>query len=353
MPFYSLPVWVGSHKQFSNSLCEKSQIFFKMQAGLNKMKWFVAIGLIAVIVAMGCISNPQPTGQNHSMAIATTFFPLQDLTKKIVGDTAEVFSIVPSGIEPHDYEPSPQEFVSFQNARAFITMGLEFEHLEGEFIESRSAPITVIHAEKGIVLLDGDEEHEHEHEEEHMEEHAHEEEHEEEHTGKDPHIWLSPKNMQVMAQNISAGLMNAFPDNATLYEQNTQQLIANLMQLDQEYAQGLSQCNKDIVLVSHNAFSYLANDYGFQTIHISGLEPESEPTPDQIRELVDAAKEHDLKYIFYEELVDPRVSNAIAQEVGAQTLELNPAEGSSNPDEDYFSIMRENLNHLKLALECS
>ena len=93
------------------------------------------------------------------------------------------------------------------------------------------------------------------------------------------------------------------------------------------------------MLVSHNAFSYLARDYGFEIVGLSGLSPEAEPTPQQIKALVDEAREHDLKYVFYEEFVDPRVSAAIASEVGAEVLELNPLEGTNDPEATYFSMM--------------
>jgi zinc transport system substrate-binding protein len=167
----------------------------------------------------------------------------------------------------------------------------------------------------------------------------------------DPHIWLSPKNAKLMVNNIKNGLMAADPKNADVYLANAQKLSQELDELDAEYKTGLAACAKDVVLVNHNAFSYLARDYGFEIITIHGLEPEAEPTPGQLQELIEEAKEHDIKYVFYEELVDPRVAQTIANEVGAQTLELNPLESGSSGD-NYVALMQENLENLQLALEC-
>ena len=129
-------------------------------------------------------------------------------------------------------------------------------------------------------------------------------------------------------------------------------LIEQLKLLDAEFKEGLAECRKRIVLVNHNAFAYLAMDYEFDVISISGLEPEAEPTPQQLAELVDRARENDIKYVFYEKLVDPKVARTIAKEVNAETLELNPLEGSSDPSDNYLSLMRQNLENLRKAMEC-
>ena len=131
------------------------------------------------------------------------------------------------------------------------------------------------------------------------------------------------------------------------------QLIADLEALDREFASGLSDCQKHVILTSHFAFAYMGRDYNFLQIGISGIDPETEPSPSQIREIIDAAKTNHIHVIFTESLVDPRIAQTIAREVGAQTLELNPIEGTRNPSETYFSLMRQNLKNLRIGLECS
>ena len=365
----------------------------------------IAALLIGLILLAGC--GPEPGQPQESpdrtglLSIAVTFYPLQEAVMMVTGDSAEVFSIVPPFSEPHGYEPSPQDILAFNKADVFVTMGFEFENLEQDLINS-AENVIIINSAEGIALIDAEEygreeekhenedddnkEEEHENEDNDGEEEKHEnedddnkeEEHEnedndgeeekhenedddnkeEEHDeeqghGKDPHFWLSPENVKQMVRNVKDGLVKADPQNAALYERNALQSIDRLSALDQEFRTGLASCARDTVLVSHNAFSYLGRDYGFEVIGLSGLSPEAEPTPQQIKKLVDEAKERKLKYVFYETLVDPRVSSAIASEVGAQLLELNPLEGAKDGEVTYFSLMRKNLANLRTAMECS
>lgn len=297
---------------------------------------------IALLFISGCSFE---TSENKK--IATTFGPLSDATKAIVADKYEIFSVIPAGVEPHSYEPSAKDFRDIAEAEAFIVLGIGFEKTEERLIDANPSLI-VIDPSKGIELLDHDEE-EHEHEEDIKEETHEEEGHT--HTGKDPHVWLSPKNMKIMATNIAQGMYELDLENKQFYEDNLNSYLQKLDELDMEYSKGLKECERDTILVNHKAFAYLANDYGFNQISISGLEPESEPTPREIEKLILEARKHDLKHIFYDELVDKRVSQTIAREVGAEVLELSHAD-TNEEGKDYFFVMRKNLNNLKIALEC-
>jgi len=311
----------------------------------KQMKYVSLLGSIFLLVTIltSCSSPQTPPAQDGQITVAATFYPLYDLTKSIVGDTGTVYSIVPSGVEPHDYEPNPSDLQKLSYADAFITMGIGFAEFE-EDLEKVNPKAKVIPASRGISLLKGEDD-EHEGEQERRDE--------KELAGNDPHIWLSPKNAQKMALNIMTGLVEADSINSEHYLKNGQETMEALKALDTEFKEGLSSCNKDTILVNHNAFAYLARDYGFDVIAITGLEPEVEPTPQQLVELIEQAKEHDMKYVFYEELVDPRIARTIAQEVGAEIIELNPLEGSSDPSATYVSLMRKDLQALQLALECS
>jgi len=278
--------------------------------------------VVLLVLLTACAAPP-----SSHLRIATSFFPLYDLTKAIVGNQAEAYSLVPAGTEPHEYEPSPSDSRHVAESAAFVTMGVEFAPFEDK-LANAAERVKIIRAGTDVPLItSGD--------------------------VTDPHIWLSPKNAKIMAQNIAQGIIALDSVNAAEYEQNAQELQKQLDSLDADFTAGLAGCQKHTVLVSHNAFSYLGRDYGFETIHISGLEPETEPTPMQIKDIVDTAKRNDLHYVFYEELVDPRVAQTIAEEVGAKTLELSPLEGSGNPQDTYVSLMRQNLKNLRIALECA
>ncbi len=301
----------------------------------------VALSLASLL---GCAQHAGMPAGDGKPTIITTFYPLEEIARNVAGDTADVRAIVPAGSEPHDYEATPSDIVALHGAQAFVTVGVEFAAFEDTLASSTGGNVTVIPAGKGVALLDvaprlgedvapaGTEKPE---------------------TGKDPHIWLSPRNMEQMTRTVAQGLGERFPERKAEYDANAQRYVAQLDALDKEYAQGLHACNKSAVLVNHEAFAYLGRDYNFTQLAIAGLGPESEPTPGQIKLLVDAARGHGIKYVLYEDLVDPRIAQTIAQEVGAQALELNPIEGTSDPNATYLSLMRGNLKTLRTALECA
>lgn len=270
------------------------------------------------------------------------FYPLYDVTRNVAGDRMSVKSFIPAGVEPHSFDPSPSDLMSLSSAKVFVGTGINFEGMEERFEGSLNPNAVIIHAFDGIDVIEGIDVHKEEETEEVEEEHGED---------IDPHVWLSPKNMIVITNNVKEGLKRENPENADFYEQNAANYVSQLQQLDSDLQNGLASCRKDKILTTHAAFSYLARDYGFEQVPIYGLSPEAEPTPHQIAALVDAAKANDLKYVFYEELVDPRVSETIAREVGARTLALNPVESGSE-QESYIGIMRKNLDNLRVALEC-
>ncbi len=298
-----------------------------------KIITIVWIGIM-VLSLLGCSANQaNPLTNNKSLAVAATFYPLYDLAKSIVGDYGTVYSLVPAGAEPHDFEPKPSDIQQLNRADALVILGTGFAPFEDTFTESIIGQVQVISAGKGVSQIKTDPL--------------------EAASRLDPHIWLSPKNAKIMAANIINGLSMIDFENANYYVENGNNLIEQLEKLDVEYKQGLTNCKKEVILSSHNSFSYLGRDYGFRTKSISGLEPETEPTPNQIKQLINLAKAENIKYILYEELVDPRVAEAIASETGASLLELSPVEGTTNPADTYITIMQKNLQKLKLALECT
>mgnify|MGYP001573711782 CR=1 FL=1 len=306
------------------------------------------IACIGILLSFALILSACATMQGQSNAnaakaekinVISTFYPLHDITKKIGGDKIEAGVIVPAGVEPHDYEPSPGDILKLSKAGAFVTMGLEFSGIEDK-LTGINEMIFIIDSKKGIMLLDAEPQ-------------DIEDAQKNLNYGKDPHIWLSPNNMIAMSINIRNGLKSIDPKNANVYEHNAQKLIDELKKLDSDYKKELSSCKKNAVITSHRSFAYLGRDYGFRQIGIFGLAPQIEPTPKQIISIKNEAKKNNVTYIFSEELLDPRISETMAKEIGAKILVLDPVEGVKNPSDDYFSLMRKNLANLRLALGCS
>ena len=157
-------------------------------------------------------------------------------------------------------------------------------------------------------------------------------------------------------KTILNGFIKVDPKNKSYYYNNTNKLLSRLDGLDKEYKQGLINCNQKDIITSHAAFGYMAKTYGLNQVPISGLSPDAEPSSQQLAEITKFAKDHYLKYIFFESLVSPKLSETIANEVGAKTLVLDPIEGVSKVDiksgKNYFTIMADNLKNLRIALEC-
>lgn len=325
------------------------------------------LALSSSLLLAGCSGANSNTSSNSSdsgkLKVYTSFYPMYDFAKKIGGDKVEVENLVPAGVEPHDWEPSTKDIAKLGESNVFIYNGAGMESwvekLDGTFKEGK---VSLVEASKGVKLIEAKESDHHEeghedgkHEDGKHEDGKHEDEHSHEHEGKyDPHTWLDPENAKIEMNNIKDAFIKADPKNKDTYEKNYQDNARKLDELNKKFKDSLSNTKKKEVVVSHSAFAYMLNKYGINQLGIEGLSPDSEPDASRMAEITKFAKEHDVKYIFFEELVNPKVSETIAKEVGAKTEVLNPLEGLTDKQvkdgEDYFSIMNKNLEVLIKAL---
>ncbi|MFT4312591.1 MAG: metal ABC transporter substrate-binding protein [Candidatus Woesearchaeota archaeon] len=331
------------------------------------MKRLIYLAIITLLVsACASVQSEQSLEAEQEIVVGTTFFPYYELTRPLLADVGQVISVVPKTMDPHDFEPRIRELARLQTLSAYVKTGVEFEPFEEQIIESLPSQIPIIDAGASLSLLEytGSHGHSHSHDDEHSSDHSHNESHSDSHSHDDehssdhhhdhtydPHVWLSPKNALVIMQEIQSQLEIILPEHAQTIQENAAQFGQQLQELEQAYAQSLETCQKDTIIVAHNAYSYLARDYGFHTASISGLSHESEPSLRQIAQLIDVAREHNVTYVFFEEHVSSQVAQTIAREVGAQVESLNPLEVVFD-DRTYIEIMYENLNKLAIALEC-
>ncbi|OME56129.1 metal ABC transporter substrate-binding protein [Paenibacillus odorifer] len=362
------------------------------------------LSLSALLIAAGCgnnnASNSSTTTNASGAAEATalpessklnikvSFYPIYEFTKNVAGDLADVEALIPAGIEPHDWEPTAQDMAEISDADMLIYNGAGMEGWVDQVLESVSGtPLITVEASKGLDIMEGTEEEEadHHHEEgehaheegehaheegehaheegEHAHEegeHAHEEgehaheEHSHDHGGLDPHVWLNPTLAIQEVRNIEAALAAAAPEHAEDFKTNAEAYVAKLEQLDQEFKDGLKDTKRKDFITQHAAFGYLAKQYGLTQVPIAGLSPEQEPSAANMSKIVEFAKEHKVKTIFFETLVSSSVADTIAKEIGAKAAVLNPIEGLTEEDRsqnlDYLGIMRQNLEALKSAL---
>ncbi|MGP0586417.1 metal ABC transporter substrate-binding protein [Paenibacillus timonensis] len=348
-----------------------------------------AVGLSLVLTIAGCGGSGQQAGGNagnstnaagnaagsggtvngeHPLRIQTSFYPIYEFTKQVAGGLATVELLVPGGMEPHDWEPSPQDIRKLAESDLLIVNGAGMESwLEQVEAASASGKPEIVEAIEGITLMEGGEEEEHGQEEEQADgdehaaeseadsgEAAHNHDHDHDHGGLDPHVWLSPALAVQEVRRIESALAKVDPEHAAEYKQNADAYAAKLEQLDRDFTEGLANAKRKDFITQHAAFGYLAREYGLTQVPIAGLSPDQEPSAEQMTEIVKFAEEHQVKTIFFETLVSSKVAETIAREIGAKTAVLNPIEGLTAEDEaageDYVSLMRQNLDALKAAL---
>lgn len=290
------------------------------------------LGLIGIAIS----SIPESSRQSGKINVVASFYPLYFFSSEIGKEKADVITVTPAGVEPHDYELSPQDIVRIKESDILIINGGGFEPWAQDITANMNQNHTaVIEVSEGLMdrelFEDGEK-------------------------ITDPHTWLSPVLALRMADVIADAFIAADPAHKSYFESNRDTLKAALNNLDQEYRTGLGSCTGENIITSHEAFGYLAATYGFNQLAITGISPEAEPSLKELAALAQFAKKNNITHIFFESLVNPKLSETLAKEIGAETLVLNPLEGLT-PDEissgkNYITEMQSNLHNLKRALQC-
>jgi zinc transport system substrate-binding protein len=283
--------------------------------------------LIAALTVLAGVVGP--AGAADRPLVVASVYPLYEFARAVAGDRAEVVALVPPGVEPHDWDPAPQDVVQVQKAKLFVYNGAGLEPWVAKLSRELAARGTVmVRATEKLALL-----------------------------GADPHVWLDPQRAQAQVESIRGGLSRVDPAGASAYAAQAQAYRARLATLDTAFSDGLRRCARRDVVTTHAAFAYLTQRYGLTQIPIQGLTPEAEPSPADLARLVKLAREKKVRYVFFETLVSPKLAETLAREVGAKTLVLNPIEGLTREEQaagkSYLSLMEDNLRNLRVALDCS
>ena len=281
--------------------------------------------LVAAAVLAGCKDTPPPTVAARPLVVAS-FYPLYDFARQVAGDRADVISLVPAGVEPHDWEPSPRDVARVEKAVVFVYNGAGFDPA-AERLSKNASGAVVVEATAGVPRID-----------------------------RDPHVWLDPSLAKMQVELIRAALAKADPPRANEYGTRAASYGARLTKLDEAFSSGLATCDRRELVVSHAAFGYLAKRYRLTQVPVMGLAPQAEPSPAELARVVNVVRKLKATVIFFETLVSPRLAETLAAEVGAKTLVLNPVEGLTAEEEkagkDYIAVMDDNLRNLRTALAC-
>lgn len=298
------------------------------------------LGLLMILVG-GCGNDEEP----KEIVVKASFYPLEHFAEQVIGGMGNVESLTPAGTEPHSFEPGAAEIVSVYEADLFIYNGALLDPWAEALAPDLEANGVFVIEMSGYFEL-----------KEHFDEKATVAEEAYEHGAFDPHIWLDPFLVQQQVEIIRDAVITLDPENETSYRENAARYIDELKTLDSDFKTVLGKCAKNDIIVTHDAFGYLAKRYGFTIHSITGISPEDEPSSKELAELVDLAQQYTIDVVFFEELASPKWSETIATEIGAKTLVLNPLEGLTEAQmasgENYILLMQDNLTNLSLALEC-
>ena len=280
------------------------------------------------------------------LTVVTTFYPLQFVTERIAGDAADVRNLTAAGADAHDAELSVAQTAEVLDADLVVHLS-DFQPAVDDAI-AQAEGVQVVDAADAADLMPLSEDATAEEEEHGDEGHEHEE------GEPDPHFWLDPTRLSAVAADVAEAMAEEDPDNADVYAANLADLEEELTALDEEIATGLEDCDRDAVVVSHNAFQYWAVRYGLHMHPIAGLTPESEPSTAHLAELQELIRTEGITTVFSETLASAQMAETLSADLGLETAVLDPVEGLSaeTADEDYLSLMRQNLEALQQANGC-
>jgi zinc transport system substrate-binding protein len=264
----------------------------------------------------------QQNSEQEKIMVVATFYPLYEFASRVSGDRAEVSSLVPVGIEPHDWEPTGLDVSRVQAADMLVINGAGFESWT-----DRMGANVVVDSSQGI-----------------------------DHGG-DPHIWLDPVLAKHQVEEIRDAMSVTDPENADYYKENADTFTAELDQLDAFIKLELADCEKSDFIAFHDAFAHFAERYGLTQYSVLGISPEGEILPQRLEQVITLANQLDINVIYSEDLIDSRLTETIAGEIpGGRVLVLSPIEGIDREERDagigYIDKMRENIVNLKVGLEC-
>lgn len=336
----------------------------------NKHRTRIVAAMSALTLALGLAScsdssDDSKGGSSGKLKVAASFYPIQWLTQQIGGDHVDVSSVTPAGAEPHDFEIGTKQIAELNKTKAlFYVKG--FQPSLDDAVGSLS-DVSAVDLTKNVNLVhhEGLLEHDHDHGDkkdgeakkddgekghEDGKEHDHAEDHDHD-DAADPHFWLDPARMKRAADAIAAELSKKDPGHADAYKKNNEALQKKLDGLDKSFQTGLATCERRSIVTTHTAFGYLADRYKLSQVGLSGIDPESEPSPATLAKVKKYVQENGTTTIFTEELVSGKPAETLAKETKTVTAVLSPLE--SKPEKgDYEAAMTGNLTALKKALAC-
>lgn len=328
------------------------------------IKIIASLSFVLLLAACGTPAGLEQVEEKQmdesKVQVYTTAYPLTYFTEQIGAEHVEVRSIYPAGANEHTFEPTQQDMIQLADADLMFYIGLGLEGFIDKAQDTlKKEQVTFVATADAISdeeLVAAASPQEDEHTDEHSEEAASEEGHDDHaHGDTDPHVWMSPVLSQKLAESIKDSLVEQDPDHKEDFESNYAALITELEKLDQSFAALADRVDKKTFFVSHAAFGYIAEPYGFEQIAIAGLNSQDEPSQKELTEIVDLAKQENIQYIVFEQNVSSNLAKVIQKEVNAEAVEMHNlgvlTQENIDNEETYFTLMEQNLQTLEIILK--
>ncbi|UZQ52717.1 metal ABC transporter substrate-binding protein [Clostridium kluyveri] len=290
-----------------------------------------------MFIFAGCSSKTAETTNTNSQSkikVVVSFNAMKEFASAIGKDKIAITTIVPNGTEPHDFEPTTESLKNLSSANVFIYNGLGMESWTDKVLKSiDNKNLVVVNASKdsnAIKNTDAEEI--------------------EEHGEYDPHIWISLKGAEVESKNIKDALVKVDPSNKEFYEKNYDEFSKQLKDLHNEYTKKFETVKNKNFVTGHAAFAYLCRDYGLTQNSVENVFAEGEPSTKKLKELVDYCKQNKITTIFMEDMVSPKVSTTLANEIGAKVEKIYTLE-SKEDNKNYIESMKNNLEIIYNSLK--
>jgi zinc transport system substrate-binding protein len=310
---------------------------------INNQRGIIMLKKIAIIAIISCLiltissctnENASLSNSSTKIRVVVSFNAMAEFAQAVGKDKVDIQTIIPDGTEPHDYEPTAMDLKGLSNAKVFIYNGLEMEKWVNKALQAvDNKNLIIVDASNGCIPIsninpeliknDGQD---------------------------DPHLWISLKGAEIEAKNIRDALIKSDPTNKTYFEKNYSDFYNLLEQLYNEYTSKLSVVKNKNFVIGHASFAYLCRDFGLKQNSIEDVFAEGVPSTKRFIELVNYCNQNDIKTIFVENMVSPKVSEILANEVGAKTVKIYTIE-SKEDKKDYINRMEYNLQAIYNSLK--
>jgi len=327
---------------------------------MRKISTIITVLLIATVLA-GCAQKADGTSINKQstngdaddkLSIVTTIFPAYDFARAITGDNADISVLIKPGAEIHSFEPTPADIIKIENADLFIYIGGESEEWVEKLLRTEEAKGVKIlrlmdyvdHVEEELVegMMSADE--------------AGEAGGDEEEAEIDEHIWTSPKNAILLVEAIGNAVCEIDSNNSATYQDNEKEYIAEIEAIDKDFKKVADEGKRSMIVFGDRyPFRYLSDAYGLSyRAAFTGCSNDTEIDAATMAYLINQVEDGDLPYVYYIELSNQKIAQAISEQTGAEMLLLHSCQNVTKDEfeagETYVSIMRQNVENLEKGL---